>query len=189
MLRQLCLGCLLVLTAGGLLTAQTLPTPADSIPALHGRVQTTEGTPVELANVVLLSAADSTFLQGTCSRADGSFALSPASPGRYLVRGLRDPAPTHRRTGQHHLHTPGGFDGAGRNRHYCPPPAISAETGRHAGDRRAPQPVGTAGDSRRRPGAPARHARFGRRRLHGLRQGDATDLHRQQTTARARGRH
>ena len=49
-------------------------------------MQTTEGTPVELANVVLLSAADSTFLQGTCSRADGSFALSPASPGRYLLQ-------------------------------------------------------------------------------------------------------
>ena len=86
MLRQLCLGCLLVLTAGGLLTAQTLPTPADSIPALHGRVQTTEGTPVELANVILLCADDSTFLQGTCSRTDGSFALSPASPGRYLLQ-------------------------------------------------------------------------------------------------------
>ena len=86
MLRQLCLGCLLMLTAGGLLTAQTLPTPTDSIPALHGRVQTTEGTPVELANVVLLCAADSTFLQGTCSRADGSFALSPASPGHYLLQ-------------------------------------------------------------------------------------------------------
>ena len=86
MLRQLCLGCLLVLKAGGLLTAQTLPTPTDSIPALHGRVQTTEGTPVELANVVLLCAADSTFLQGTCSRADGSFALSPASPGHYLLQ-------------------------------------------------------------------------------------------------------
>ena len=113
--------------------------------------------------------------------------LAGTLPPPGIVRGLRDPAPTHRRTEQHHLHAPGGFDGAGRNRHYCPPPAVPAETGRHAGDRRAPQPVGTAGDSRRRPGAPARHARFGRRRLHGLRQGDATDLHRQQTTARRNG--
>ena len=88
---------------------------------------------------------------------------------------------------QHHLHTPGGFDGAGRNRHYCPPPAISAETGRYAGDRRAPQPVGTAGDSRRRAGAPARYARFGRRRLHGLRQRNTAYLYRQQTTARRDG--
>lgn len=87
MLKQLCLGCLLVLTAGGLLTAQTLPTPADSTATLHGRVQTADGAPVELANVVLLRAADSTFVQGTCSRADGRFSLPhPTPPGRYLVQ-------------------------------------------------------------------------------------------------------
>ena len=84
MLKKLLLFCLLALTAAGLLPAQT-SVATDSL-ILRGRVQDPDGQPVELANVSLLAAADSAFIQGTCSRKDGVFALRGVTPGHYLLQ-------------------------------------------------------------------------------------------------------
>lgn len=53
---------------------------------LIGTVTTEEGLPVELANVALLSVGDSTFIQGTCTRPDGSFELSAAAGREYVLQ-------------------------------------------------------------------------------------------------------
>lgn len=53
---------------------------------LTGTVSTEEGLPVELANVALLTAGDSTFIQGTCTRPDGSFELSVATGREYILQ-------------------------------------------------------------------------------------------------------
>lgn len=79
MLRKICLLLLLTLTAGDFLANAKDDT-------LRGRVQTADGHPVELANIVLLSASDSTYLQGICSRADGTFALPGVTAGKYLLQ-------------------------------------------------------------------------------------------------------
>ena len=52
---------------------------------IRGRVLTEDRQPVEFANIALLTP-DSTFVQGTCSRNDGSFELTPATPGDYLLQ-------------------------------------------------------------------------------------------------------
>lgn len=53
---------------------------------IRGTVFTEDRQPIEFANISLLSQ-DSTFLQGTCSRTDGSFELRPVAPGRnYLLQ-------------------------------------------------------------------------------------------------------
>ena len=84
MKRNLLLLCLLCLIATDRLSAQT-QTDTDRY-SLYGQIKDTDGSPVELANIALLSAADSTYLQGTCSRADGTFTLSGTPPGRYLLQ-------------------------------------------------------------------------------------------------------
>lgn len=84
MKRNLLLLCLLCLIATNRLSAQT-QTDTDRY-SLYGQIKDTDGSPVELANIALLSAADSTYLQGTCSRADGTFTLPGTPPGRYLLQ-------------------------------------------------------------------------------------------------------
>ena len=84
MKRNLLLLCLLCLIATDRLSAQT-QTDTDRY-SLYGQIKDTDGSPVELANIALLSAADSTYLQGTCSRADGTFTLPGTPPGRYLLQ-------------------------------------------------------------------------------------------------------
>ena len=61
--------------------AQTSPTT----PSIRGKILTEEKQPIEFANIALLSE-DSTFIQGTCSRSDGSFELLPPAPGNYLLQ-------------------------------------------------------------------------------------------------------
>jgi len=61
--------------------AQTSPTT----PSIRGKILTEEKQPIEFANIALLSE-DSTFIQGTCSRSDGSFKLLPPAPGNYLLQ-------------------------------------------------------------------------------------------------------
>ena len=50
-----------------------------------GRVIDEQGQPVEFANVALLNAADSTFLNGGVSNANGDFVI-PCRPGHILIR-------------------------------------------------------------------------------------------------------
>lgn len=57
----------------------------DKSAILQGKVLTEDKQPVEFANITLL-AQDSTFLQGTCSRNDGSFELNSVTPGNYLLQ-------------------------------------------------------------------------------------------------------
>ncbi|WP_349831607.1 hypothetical protein, partial [Bacteroides sp. RTP31139st1_H2_RTP31139_211217] len=54
-----------------LLLMSVTTTKAQTSPTL-----TEEKQPIEFANIALLSE-DSTFIQGTCSRSDGSFELRP----------------------------------------------------------------------------------------------------------------
>lgn len=51
----------------------------------QGNVLTEEKQPIEFANVSLLMQ-DSTFVQGTCSRSDGSFEFTSVTPGNYLLQ-------------------------------------------------------------------------------------------------------
>ena len=76
--------------------AQTSP----ATPSIRGKILTEEKQPIEFANIALLSE-DSTFIQGTCSRSDGSFELLPPAPGNYLLqvssigyKALCQPCPT-----------------------------------------------------------------------------------------------
>ena len=68
--------------------------------SIRGKILTEEKQPIEFANIALLSE-DSTFIQGTCSRSDGSFELLPPAPGNYLLqvssigyKALCQPCPT-----------------------------------------------------------------------------------------------
>lgn len=63
-----------------LLLMSVTTTKAQTSPTL-----TEEKQPIEFANIALLSE-DSTFIQGTCSRSDGSFELLPPAPGNYLLQ-------------------------------------------------------------------------------------------------------
>ena len=63
-----------------LLLTSVTTTKAQTSPTL-----TEEKQPIEFANIALLSE-DSTFIQGTCSRSDGSFELLPPAPGNYLLQ-------------------------------------------------------------------------------------------------------
>lgn len=57
-----------------------------SVPThFQGRVLTEDKQPIEFANIALLTQ-DSTFVQGTCSRSDGSFELASITPGDYLLQ-------------------------------------------------------------------------------------------------------
>ncbi|MBX2940664.1 MAG: carboxypeptidase regulatory-like domain-containing protein, partial [Ferruginibacter sp.] len=52
---------------------------------ISGKVRdTTEQTSIKNAVVVLLDAKDSTFIDFTRTRADGSFQLKKATPGNYI---------------------------------------------------------------------------------------------------------
>ena len=83
MTRKLILLFLPALLAGGTLRAQD---PAEArTDTLRGRITDPESQPIELANVALL-AADSTFLQGTCSSSDGTFALPNVKRGSYALQ-------------------------------------------------------------------------------------------------------
>lgn len=57
----------------------------ESVGFIRGTVLTEDRQPIEFANIALL-APDSTFLQGTCSLADGKFELRPVAPGHYLLQ-------------------------------------------------------------------------------------------------------
>ena len=83
MKRKLILLFLLAWTAGGMLRAQS-PNPTQA-GTLHGRITDPDSQPIELANVALL-AADSTFLQGTCTDDDGRFRLTDVTPGTYALQ-------------------------------------------------------------------------------------------------------
>lgn len=51
----------------------------------QGRVLNEEKQLIEFANIALLTQ-DSTFVQGTCSRSDGSFEIASITPGNYLLQ-------------------------------------------------------------------------------------------------------
>lgn len=73
--------CIIALLIGHI---ATIAAQKESI-TIRGRVLTEDRQPVEFANIALLTP-DSTFVQGTCSRNDGSFELTPATPGDYLLQ-------------------------------------------------------------------------------------------------------
>lgn len=47
--------------------------------SIKGKVVDTQGAPLELANVCLLSKADSSFISGAASKADGVFTIETKS--------------------------------------------------------------------------------------------------------------
>lgn len=66
--------CILALLLMSVTTTKAQTSPAT--PSIRGKILTEEKQPIEFANIALLSE-DSTFIQGTCSRSDGSFELLP----------------------------------------------------------------------------------------------------------------
>lgn len=69
-----------------LLIGHATITSAQKQPAtFQGKVLTEEKQPIEFANIALLTQ-DSTFVQGTCSRSDGSFEIASVTPGNYLLQ-------------------------------------------------------------------------------------------------------
>lgn len=78
MKQAVCIIALLI----GYITTTTAQSTSTSI---RGRVLTEEKQPIEFANVALLTT-DSIFVQGTCSSSDGSFEITPAVPGSYLLQ-------------------------------------------------------------------------------------------------------
>lgn len=67
-----------------ILTLCLLPTVING--QIKGRIIDKNQQPLSFANVVLLTVGDSTFVEGTISREDGSFLLSPAARlGNYLL--------------------------------------------------------------------------------------------------------
>ncbi|WP_373834385.1 hypothetical protein, partial [Bacteroides heparinolyticus] len=48
--------------------------------SIRGRILNEERQPIEFTNIVLLST-DSIFIEGTCSRGDGSFEIVPPTHG------------------------------------------------------------------------------------------------------------
>lgn len=90
--------CILALLLMSVTTTKAQTSPAT--PSIRGKILTEEKQPIEFANIALLSE-DSTFIQGTCSRSDGSFELLPPTPGNYLLqvssigyKALCQPCPT-----------------------------------------------------------------------------------------------
>ena len=77
--------CILALLLMSVTTTKAQTSPAT--PSIRGKILTEEKQPIEFANIALLSD-DSTFIQGTCSRSDGSFELLPPAPGNYLLQVL-----------------------------------------------------------------------------------------------------
>ena len=75
--------CILALLLMSVTTTKAQTSPAT--PSIRGKILTEEKQPIEFANIALLSE-DSTFIQGTCSRSDGSFELLPPTPGNYLLQ-------------------------------------------------------------------------------------------------------
>lgn len=75
--------CIITLLIGYIATAMAQKEPATA--SIRGRVLTEDRQPIEFANIALL-APDSAFVQGTCSRSDGSFEIIPATPGDYLLQ-------------------------------------------------------------------------------------------------------
>lgn len=53
--------------------------------SIRGRILNEERQPIEFANIVLLST-DSIFIEGACSRGDGSFEIVPPTHGEYLLQ-------------------------------------------------------------------------------------------------------
>lgn len=64
--------CILALLLMSVTTTKAQTSPAT--PSIRGKILTEEKQPIEFTNIALLSE-DSTFIQGTCSRSDGSFEL------------------------------------------------------------------------------------------------------------------
>lgn len=57
-----------------------------SAQTIIGKVTDEHNLPVEFANIVLLSPQDSTFIQGTVSRQDGSFQIAATSQHTYIIK-------------------------------------------------------------------------------------------------------
>ncbi len=69
--------CILALLLMSVTTTKAQTSPAT--PSIRGKILTEEKQPIEFANIALLSE-DSTFIQGTCSRSDGSLNFSLPLP-------------------------------------------------------------------------------------------------------------
>ena len=65
--------CILALLLMSVTTTKAQTSPAT--PSIRGKILTEEKQPIEFTNIALLSE-DSTFIQGTCSRSDGSLNFS-----------------------------------------------------------------------------------------------------------------
>lgn len=59
-----------------------------SAQTIIGKVTDEHNLPVEFANIVLLSPQDSTFIQGTVSRQDGSFQIAATSQHTYIIKSV-----------------------------------------------------------------------------------------------------
>ncbi|WP_455673527.1 outer membrane beta-barrel protein [Phocaeicola sp.] len=57
-----------------------------SAQGITGKVMDEQNEPIEFANIVLLSPADSSFVQGTISHEDGSFRLAASSSNTYIIK-------------------------------------------------------------------------------------------------------
>lgn len=56
-----------------------------SAQTIGGKITDEQNQPVEFANVVLLSQQDSSFVQGTISREDGSFQMAITARQPYIL--------------------------------------------------------------------------------------------------------
>lgn len=54
--------------------------------SVSGQITDSAGSPLDFANVLLLNAADSIFIDGTTTLTEGRFDLNPAAAGDYLLR-------------------------------------------------------------------------------------------------------
>lgn len=61
---------------------------ATNLMAQHicGTVTDMQNQPIGFANIVLLSARDSSFIQGSISQEDGSFEIIAPSPNTYIIK-------------------------------------------------------------------------------------------------------
>ncbi|MDR0726119.1 MAG: carboxypeptidase-like regulatory domain-containing protein, partial [Prevotellaceae bacterium] len=60
---------------------------ANAAVSVSGRIiDKTDGTPLEYANVLLLSLPDSIFVSGTVSNSEGLFRFSEVGAGKYAVK-------------------------------------------------------------------------------------------------------
>lgn len=71
-----------------LLLFSTVAISATAQAIFKGRITDEKHQPVAFANAVLLNSADSAFIEGAVSKADGSFTLtaSPSASGNYLLK-------------------------------------------------------------------------------------------------------